>query len=185
MGDTTISGSPQRIASPQNISAPKAPAPPPAPPPKTEAAPAESTRLSAETQGAPQKPQGSGTASSMAHAFGDAAKKALGFDGKDGWGEKIHQAKEKVNKQAARAEKNQEGVPEEDMKKLKSAANGGFLKKATAAAMLGTDIKGLPDAIKQTEQWNNLPQGARDAAVTGLKLGGKVLGAVDSVVHPD
>jgi hypothetical protein len=111
--------------------------------------------------------------------------KALGITGEGGLGEKVHHLKEKADKTTARAEKYQDGVPEKDMEKLKNAAQGGPFKKAAAAAMMGTDIKGLPDAIKHTEQWNSLPQGARNAAVTGLKIGDKVLGAIDGVIHPD
>lgn len=186
MGDITISGSPRQIQQPQSTGIPAAPAAPPQPPPKAEPAPAESTRLSAETSGAVSEGQKSPeSASHFAQAFGSAAMKALGITGEGGLGEKVHHLKEKVGKETARAEKYKDGVPEKDMEKLRNAAQGGPFKKAAAAAMMGTDIKGLPDAIKRTEQWNGLPQGARDTAVTGLRIGDKVLGAIDGVVHPD
>ncbi|GEM_PF-2712459 len=184
MGDITISGTTQRITQPQDTNIPKAPPPPPPPVPKADPAPTESTRLSNETQGSSQSQKAAGT-SHFAQAFGDAAMKALGISGKGGLGEKVHSMKEKVSKEASRAEKYKEGLPEDKMEKLKNAAGGGSFKKAAAAALMGTDIKGLPDAIKRAEQWNSLPQEVRDVAVTGLKMGSTVLGKVDGVIHPD
>ncbi len=70
------------------------------------------------------------------------------------------------------------------MKRLKDAAHGGVFKKAAAAAMLGTDIKGLPDAVKQAEQWNQMPQWQRDAAATGLGIAAKATGFVEGIIHP-
>jgi len=100
-------------------------------------------------------------------------------------GQALHDANKKLHKKAANAEKNREGIPEKDMKRLEDAAHGGPFKKAAAAAMLGTDIKGLPDAVKQAEQWNQMPQWQRDAAATGLSAAAKVSGFVEGLVHPD